>query len=283
MKNYLIALVITAAMTASASTVQQMHRHTPRTTITDDGQTTDNNRKTAKKNTSEGNTDAATVKQGTTDTHDFTVKKSTKHSAKAKNSSRTTLTTDTDNTDGNNDGIEAYSDTSSTNFDSIYGQHQYSCQVNMDEDSLNHMMNGLSWISSGMVNTLLILLIIFVISPVAILIVLFYFIYKSRKQKLQLVEMAIKNGQPIPDMFNNKPYATSNDDILWRKGIKNVFVGIGLMFLFGFMDISTGIGIGFLVLFYGAGQAVIARTSQKRHDNPNDRNSVNDSDDFENF
>ena len=49
MKNYLIALVITAAMTASASTVQQMHRHTPRTTITDDGQTTDNNRKTAKK------------------------------------------------------------------------------------------------------------------------------------------------------------------------------------------------------------------------------------------
>ena len=125
------------------------------------------------------------------------------------------------------------------------------------------MMNGLSWISSGMVNTLLILLIIFVISPVAILIVLFYFIYKSRKQKLQLVE--------------------SNDDILWRKGIKNVFVGIGLMFLFGFMDISTGIGIGFLVLFYGAGQAVIARTSQKRHDNPNDRNSVNDSDDFENF
>lgn len=184
MKNYLIALVITAAMTASASTVQQMHRHTPRTTITDDGQTTDNNRKTAKKNTSEGNTDAATVKQGTTDTHDFTVKKSTKHSAKAKNSSRTTLTTDTDNTDGNNDGIEAYSDTSSTNFDSIYGQHQYSYQVNMDEDSLNHMMNGLSWISSGMVNTLLILLIIFVISPVAILIVLFYFIYKSRKQKI---------------------------------------------------------------------------------------------------
>lgn len=140
MKNYLIALVITAAMTASASTVQQMHRHTPRTTITDDGQTTDNNRKTAKKNTSEGNTDAATVKQGTTDTHDFTVKKSTKHSAKAKNSSRTTLTTDTDNTDGNNDGIEAYSDTSSTNFDSIYGQHQYSYQVNMDEDSLNHII-----------------------------------------------------------------------------------------------------------------------------------------------
>lgn len=41
MKNYLIALVITAAMTASASTVQQMHRHTPRTTITDDGQPID--------------------------------------------------------------------------------------------------------------------------------------------------------------------------------------------------------------------------------------------------
>lgn len=277
MKKYLIAFIVTAAMTASASTVQQMHRHTPRTTITDDVQTTDNSRETTEKATAEEKTDANTGKQK------ITVKKNTKHSAKAKNSSRTTLTTDTDNTDGNDDGIEAYSDTSSANFDSIYGQHHYSYQVNMDEDSLNHMMNGLSWISSGMVNTLLILLIIFVISPVAILIVLFYFIYKSRKQKLQLAEMAIKNGQPIPDMLNNKLYATSNDDILWRKGIKNVFVGIGLMFLFGFMDISAGIGIGFLVLFYGAGQAVIARTSQKRHDNLNDRNSVNDSDEFENF
>lgn len=177
-----------------------------------------------------------------------------------------------DTAERTDNGIEAYSDTTSAALDSTDAWQHYSYSYQMDEDGLNNMMNGLSWIGSGMLGTAIILLILFVIAPVSILLVLLYFIYKTRKQKLQLAEMAIKNGQPVPDVLGTgKSSAAPADDLLWRNGIKNVFLGIGLMFFFGCMSLKTGIGIGFLVLFYGAGQAVIARTSAKRQDDrPND-------------
>lgn len=242
MKKYLIALTLMAALTVTATTATepQQHRHTPRTAVTDADVQNNSVQPDATANTTGKNDTAAP---------------------------------DTEDTD---EGIEAYSDTTSSYPDSAESHYQYSYQVDMNEDDINHMMNGLSWIGSGMIGTLLILLILFVIAPVAILSLLFYFIYKSRKQKLQLAEMAIKNGQPLNEVLGTNKMAAPSNDILWNKGIKNVFLGIGLMFFFGFMRIKPGIGIGFLVMFYGAGQAVIARTSRKRLEGQDHEENVKD-------
>lgn len=282
MKKYLIALALMAALTVTANTATepQQHRHTPRTAVTDAGGQNNSAQPDATANTTGKNDTAApdTEKNGTAKDSGKKGKATVTATAKVKAKMNVDANNNKD-ADDTDEGIEAYSDTSSSYQDSTESQYQYySYQMDMNEDDINHMMNGLSWIGSGMIGTLLILLILFVIAPISILSLLFYFIYKSRKQKLQLAEMAIKNGQPLNEVLGANKMAAPSDDILWSKGIKNVFLGIGLMFFFGFMGIDPGIGIGFLVLFYGAGQAVIARTSRKRSDGQDHEENVKDRD-----
>lgn len=182
--------------------------------------------------------------------------------------------TTTANTSGNEDeGIEAYSDTTGACADTTGGYAQdslmsHSYSVNLNGIGLGNIFNEFPSIMSGMFGAALILLIIFVFPPIAILALLLYFIYKSRKQNIKPAGTAMQNGQPMPGQQLGQ--AAISDEQMWRKGIKNIFLGIGLMFLFGFMGFNTGIGIGFLVLFYGAGQAVTARTSASKR-NGNDR------------
>ena len=60
--------------------------------------------------------------------------------------------------------------------------------------------------------------IMFCLAPVLIIALIIYFIIKSRKQKIQLAELALKNGQPIPqDIAKSKQ---PNDQGLWEKGVK---------------------------------------------------------------
>ena len=71
-----------------------------------------------------------------------------------------------------------------------------------------------------------------------------FFIYRNRKQKMRLAEMAMKQGQPIPDqlLVEHK----ESDDELWKTGIRQTFLGVGLLAFFGYLDSTLGIGIGIL-------------------------------------
>lgn len=161
-------------------------------------------------------------------------------------------------------GIEAYSDTSATDTGTYAASapagRTYS--VNVSAGGVNHLFEDTSWIDQDLFGAFMILLLLFVIAPVAIIGLLCYFIYKSRKQKVRLAEMAMKNGRPIPDELI-KPTLEPTEAV-WRKGIKNVSLGLGLVCLFLIMDIDLGVGIGVLVAFCGAGQMVMARTSASR-------------------
>lgn len=108
--------------------------------------------------------------------------------------------------------------------------------------------------------------IIFFLAPVMIIALIIYFIIKSRKQKIQLAEMALKNGQSIPaDILRNniaKGNTPQNAD-LWSKGILKICLGMGIVMMGIFISMQLLKGIGFIVVFYGAGQAIIGWTTRK--------------------
>ena len=123
-------------------------------------------------------------------------------------------------------------------------------------------MEALSDIMESAFLPIAIVFIMFCLAPVLIVGLIIYFIIKSRKQKIQLAELALKNGQPIPQDItrsNKQP----NDQGLWEKGVKKMFLGIGIVVFSIFIHSRMCTGIGFIIAFYGAGQAVIAWTTKK--------------------
>ena len=102
--------------------------------------------------------------------------------------------------------------------------------------------------------------------PLLIVFTVFFFNYKNRKAKYRLAEQALSSGQQLPeDFFKN---AEKTEDIR-TKGIKNIFIGVGLfIFLWAITD-EFSIGcIGLLVMFTGIGQWIISRNQQ--HERPED-------------
>ncbi len=182
------------------------------------------------------------------------------------NDEQTELTADSTGADG----LEAFSDTTAADTSGVISVTPVSAGSNFpfdDEDdfaSVNSLFDSLDFAGlAGMGFVLVILLILFVLSPVLILALIFYFIYKNRKQRLQLAEMAIKNGQPIPQEFVDKPRSEWNGD-LRAKGIRQAALGIGLTCFLGWVIGDIGAGIGILVLCIGVGNLVIARNAQKK-------------------
>ena len=162
-------------------------------------------------------------------------------------------------------GIEAYSDTTSVADDSL-SYHQtgsYNVSVTTPVDNLLSSIDGDD--IAGMFFVLCIVTIMFLLAPVLIIAAIFYFINKSRKDKLKLAQMAIQNGQPVPEPLIRETPISPN--IAYRSGIKQIFLGIGLMVFLGFLIGKLGFGIGALVFFIGLGKLVIAlidKSSEKK-------------------
>lgn len=160
------------------------------------------------------------------------------------------------------DELEVFSDTTQVSYDStVVSRHHriggYTNGSSIANDIFSNIgVEGMM----GMTFVLMVLVIIFVISPVLILAVLFFFIYKNRKQKMKLAEMAMKQGQPIPDELLTE--SKSTDDDLWQKGLRQTFLGVGLLAFFGYVGSTVGIGIGILVTVIGLGKLAIVKTSK---------------------
>ena len=167
------------------------------------------------------------------------------------------------------DEVEVFSDT--TSVDSAVDADAW----DMDEDDMDN------WSSSdthslidqigvdvndlfGMLFVIIVLMIMFVLAPVGLIGLVLYFIYKNRKDRMRLMEMAIKNGKQIPVDALGKPSSYTSE--IWNKGVKQMFLGAGLAFLLWFPLGKFGIAIGALILLIGCGNMVIgynARQKQK--------------------
>jgi len=99
--------------------------------------------------------------------------------------------------------------------------------------------------------------------PLIIVFTVFFFNYKNRKAKYRLAEQALSTGQQLPEDFFKK--AERSEDTR-SKGIKNIFLGIGLfIFLWAMTNFSIGC-IGLLIMFMGFGQVVIYYTQESKRE-----------------
>jgi uncharacterized membrane protein len=172
----------------------------------------------------------------------------------------------------NKDAIELYSDTTSTSQTATAADDSQDDTTVQDPSPLiNQWINKLdSNDIAGMLFVLAIIFIIFVLAPVLIIIALFYFLHKNRKEKMRLAQMAVQQGQPIPDRLLED--RTENTDDEYQKGMRQCFVGVGLMIFLGYAAGQVGFGIGALVFCIGLGKVFASRTA-KRTDDLQDRHT----------
>ena len=191
----------------------------------------------------------------------------------------------------NNGGVVVFSDTTSSDTVTVT-KHNAKFTVTtrtspwstntttyeMDDDDFGNMISNVFGEMrgkdiAGMFFVLCVLLIIFVLAPVFIIIALFYFINKNRKEKMRLAQMAMQQGQPIPDqLLNNSP---TDADGEYQKGMRQCFVGVGLMVFLGYAAGQVGFGIGALVFCIGLGKVFASKTAQKRNNMKNELNQHN--------
>lgn len=163
------------------------------------------------------------------------------------------------------DAIEAFSDTTATSVDSTSSR-----TIVYDEDDVKEVLKQITTSLDGddilgMLFVLAILFLLFVLSPIGIIIALFYFINRNRRDKYRLAQMAMQNGQPIPDeLLREQMEPRDNSNI--REGIRQACLGIGLMILLGIIIGKLGFGIGALVFFIGLGKIIISKYVDKTAD-----------------
>jgi len=164
-------------------------------------------------------------------------------------------------------GIEAFSDTTTIADSATYTYNGWDDDDDSDF-SVNALLSDIDGKDfAGMMFVLAVLMILFVLAPVFIIIALFYFINKNRKEKMRLAQMAMQQGQPIPEQLLEDKSGSVSDE--FQKGLRQCFVGVGLMIFLGLTAGEVGFGIGALVFCIGLGKIVAGKIAEKNNQNFN--------------
>lgn len=185
-----------------------------------------------------------------------------------------------DSSKSKKDAIEAFSDTTAEDAeDDKYISYRRSTSYSRrDAEDVKQVLEGVSsMVDSGMIIGIIAIVIIFLIAPLLIIITIFYFVNKNRRERYKLAQMAIQNGQQIPDdILKEKEDDWDKND--YQSGMRQIFLGVGLAIFLGIVAGKIGFGIGALVFFIGLGKVFIARRSdQPRNDSMCDNNLNNNS------
>lgn len=128
---------------------------------------------------------------------------------------------------------------------------------------------------AAFLGVIIVCLIVFVVAPLAILGLILWFVHRNRKERMRLAEMAIQNGQPIPDEVATPLKAETNNEV-WERGVRQTFLGIGLTAM-GLWIGKLGIALGLLVLCIGVGNLFIARNGRRTPWSNDDKAEPDDS------
>ena len=159
------------------------------------------------------------------------------------------------------EGIEAFSDTSSVDTSSSVVYNGNGAMNDSDSDTYPFAMFENIFASKFWGTTIFVIIILLGITislmPLIIVVLLIRFLVKRHNDQVRLAEMAMELGQPISD--EQMPLSKKSPDYMWRRGIRNVSIGIGLMLFFWFLGAEPLVGIGGLVACLGAGQMFMVR------------------------
>ena len=126
------------------------------------------------------------------------------------------------------------------------------------------------WNSGPPTSVAIVALIICCGLPFFIVAIVLWFRYKNKQAKYKLAAEALAAGRTIPAELFNDPEEQGN--AVMTKGIKNIFLGIGLgVFLWVLTEEEGLAAIGFLIFCMGLGQVLIAYTTtphKKKKDDP---------------
>ena len=166
----------------------------------------------------------------------------------------------------NQQGIDAYSDTSSTaaNNDtvaqSVTVYHHGMNKLSDCDSIIGAILSG----TLGAGGTLLFLVISFcafvcLLAPFIVFIFLMKFLINRHNKRIELASKAMEKGMPIPELA--KPLKSESSEDYWKRGVKNLSLGIGMAIMFSFMhNASIFVGCGLMFACYGIGQMVISKT-----------------------
>ncbi|WP_444367999.1 DUF6249 domain-containing protein [Prevotella sp.] len=159
------------------------------------------------------------------------------------------------------EGIEAFSDTSSVDTSSSVVYNGNGAMNDSDSDTYPFAMFENIFASKFWGTTIFVIIILLGITislmPLIIVVLLIRFLVKRHNDHMRLAEKAMESGQPISD--EQMPLSKKSPDYMWRRGIRNVSIGIGLMLFFWFLGAEPLVGIGGLVACLGAGQMFMVR------------------------
>ena len=182
----------------------------------------------------------------------------------------------------NPDAIEAFSDTTAAksnanaDFDDDDDNYTTRHHVTLEGEEAGEFIEKIfGGLGIAMIIPILAIVIFGLLLPLIILFTVLYFVNRNRRDKYRLAEMAIKNGQPIPDELL-KEVKDDWDSNSYNAGIRQMFTGVGLAIFLGIILDELGIGIGALVFFIGLGKWYIARQNRPANrDNNNIQNFNN--------
>jgi len=95
--------------------------------------------------------------------------------------------------------------------------------------------------------------------PVFIVVVLLRYLFKRHNDNVALSQKAIDSGVGIVQPGGK--VVRRVDEYMWRNGIRNTGIGLGLVLMFCCWSAEPLAGIGFLVMCFGLSQVVMARTT----------------------
>ncbi len=131
-----------------------------------------------------------------------------------------------------------------------------------DEEDDDNALFGIS-LSEQSRTAVVIVLIVFgccVLLPVLIVFISMRYRYKMRRDECLLATRALEKGQPLPETLF---YPKAESD-LRSKGIRNIFLGLGLALLLGFICGASLSTIGIFISLLGMGQVATYYTRPKR-------------------
>ena len=171
-------------------------------------------------------------------------------------------------------GVEAYSDTTGVAKDeadsllaAATGQagKQHVVTDDLDDDFGSNFISRM-FSNRKIINALFaafLLCILFVMPFVVIIMLIRYFI-KRHNDNVLLAEKAIEKGYPLSSLPTAGKWNVYYNQKQWEKGVRQIFVGAGLMVLALCLRNAALFGVGALVIFMGIGQLVIRLGVQKQ-------------------